>query len=248
MTEINNIEANHDGYDGARPLTPRGPYAEYLRQENDFEFIEHQTIGRVVRRGQQSVHSVVTYINTDSIFVQLPDDENDFNLILENYLSLYPYPSHFDYTSLSNYHDVSVRIDTPTNTNTNNNININNIGLFTKNITNKSITKNDECPISYEMININDIYVECKQCKYHFLEESIKTHLNNFDTCPMCRNKWQFPIIRYRNIAKLTTFELYLKIIASIKINNSHNDYRHNYKISSYNYKTRHNKKWFYGK
>ena len=245
MTEINNSEANYDGYDGARVLTPRGQYAEYLRQENDFEINEQQTIGRVERRGQTSTQINVTYIDTDSTFTPFTDDDNDFELVVEQYLSLFPYPSHFDYTSLASYHDVRVRIDTPTNTN--NNININNIGLFTKNITNKSTTKNDECPISYEMININDIYVECKQCKYHFLEESIKTHLNNFGTCPMCRNKWQFPIIRYRNIAKLTTFELYLKIIASIKINNSHN-YRHNYKITNYNYKTRHNKKWFYGK
>lgn len=159
-------------------------------------------------------------------------------LIMENLISLYPYPSHFDITSLTNYHDVRIRMESHEHIN-------NNVGLLTKNITNKTTTKNDECPISYEMIKINDIYVECKQCKYSFSEEAIKTHLHNFNTCPMCRKQWKFPIIRHRNITKRSN--LYLKIIAIIKINNRHN-YRHNYKISNYNYKTRHNKKWFYGK
>ena len=222
MTEINNSEANYGYGYGARPLTPQGHYVEYLRQENSFEIIEHQTIGRVERSGQSSGY----------IFEPVTDEY--FTILMERIISEYPYLSGIE----RRMEDRRIRMESHKHNN-------NNDSLLTKNITNKTTTKNDECPISYEMIKINDIYVECKQCKYSFSEEAIKTHLHNCSTCPMCREQWKFPIIRYRNFTKRSN--LYLKIIAIIKINNRHN-YRHNYKISNYNYKTRHNKKWFYGK
>ena len=50
--------------------------------------------------------------------------------------------------------------------------------------------RNRECPISYELINKNNSYCSCTTCSYNFLYKTLeKALLNNFE-CPMCRADW----------------------------------------------------------
>lgn len=50
--------------------------------------------------------------------------------------------------------------------------------------------KNNECPISYELIKTNNTYCKCSQCKYNFSKESIQIALNSNPCCPICRAEW----------------------------------------------------------
>jgi len=50
--------------------------------------------------------------------------------------------------------------------------------------------KNNECPILFRKIKYGDYYLQCSCCKYNFRKESIQQHLQENDTCPMCRSIW----------------------------------------------------------
>ena len=50
--------------------------------------------------------------------------------------------------------------------------------------------RNMECPIQLELIQLNDEYGRCKQCKYNFSKEALMNVFKTKSTCPMCRAKW----------------------------------------------------------
>jgi hypothetical protein len=57
--------------------------------------------------------------------------------------------------------------------------------------------KNLECPVSYELIEIDDKYYKCSQCKYNINYNSVSKNLNN---CPMCRfQNWNDNVIYINN-------------------------------------------------
>jgi hypothetical protein len=55
--------------------------------------------------------------------------------------------------------------------------------------------KNNECPISFDLINKGDKYYQCNTCKYNFSAEmfeytsNIKNTYDNL-SCPMCKSVW----------------------------------------------------------
>ena len=59
----------------------------------------------------------------------------------------------------------------------------------------KDIDKNIECPISYEIINHSDKYVQCSTCNYNISLDSFKQILEKKYECPMCRSTWTNEII-----------------------------------------------------
>ena len=107
---------------------------------------------------------------------------------------------------------------------------------------NKTLTKsarNLECPISYELINKNDSYCCCAECSYNFLYEQLKQALSNKFECPMCRVKWSNETI-YINEPQIQKKTVCKKIDCKkfIKQTNSVNELK----------KTKHNKRFYYGK
>lgn len=63
----------------------------------------------------------------------------------------------------------------------------------------KLLTKNKDCPLTLEPIKENDFYIECNRCNYCFSEDAIRHHLRINSECPMCREKWNFPLAKYCN-------------------------------------------------
>ena len=52
-------------------------------------------------------------------------------------------------------------------------------------------SKNKVCPITYEKIKRGETYLTCDTCKYNFSEKAIRKHLENKNTCPMCRSDFE---------------------------------------------------------
>jgi hypothetical protein len=72
------------------------------------------------------------------------------------------------------------------NSNLNRHINYNGV----KNTVARKILNSDrnfECPIVLETISYNAEYMQCYWCEYNFIEYAIRKHLNNNNTCPICR-------------------------------------------------------------
>ena len=112
--------------------------------------------------------------------------------------------------------------------------------------------RNAECPITYEEIKDGDIYLTCNACKYNFLENAIVKHLNGSRKrdCPMCRAEWT-NYCKYVN--KDTNREIREKVknlIDTIKVPIIDNNI--NKKdlsiLTGEVVRTKHNKRWFYGK
>ena len=63
------------------------------------------------------------------------------------------------------------------------------------------LTKNNECPISYNKFDDNCLYCICDTCNYNIDYENLKQWFDGktIKTCPMCRNTWTKFII-YKNI------------------------------------------------
>ena len=77
--------------------------------------------------------------------------------------------------------------------------------------------KNKECPVTMEIINIDEKYCQCSQCsqcEYNFKENVIKTMFNKTNNvkCPMCRLQWQKKNV-YFNSNKHNTFVIEEKLI-----------------------------------
>ena len=113
-------------------------------------------------------------------------------------------------------------------------------------------SKNTECPITLEQIKYNDSYLTCSACKYNFSEEAIVKHLNSKSTnlCPLCRGEWKdyckyinkdTKIENLKKLEKLGVFErLEAKEIKGVKTTSE--------LMLGEPSKTKHNKKWYYGK
>lgn len=106
----------------------------------------------------------------------------------------------------------------------------------------KETDRNTECPISLEIINPNSQYCICAECKYNFSKNEIKTafETHNQYKCPMCRADWTDKTV-YINGAKP---ELKKKKTTDPDKKTKSNTNK------SFNgvEKTRHNKRFFYGK
>ena len=74
--------------------------------------------------------------------------------------------------------------------------------------------KNKECPVTMDIINIDEKYCQCSQCEYNIKENVIKTMFNKTNNvkCPMCRLQWQKKIV-YFNSNKHNTFVIEEKLI-----------------------------------
>lgn len=117
--------------------------------------------------------------------------------------------------------------------------------------------KNDECPITYDTINYGDSYLCCSECKYNFSEQAILKHLNGNSMkkeCPMCRSEWK-DYCKYINKDSLREKQEELKEWLTLPKNNINliniktQNNKDVYSLLTGNMnKTRHNKKWFYGK
>jgi len=117
--------------------------------------------------------------------------------------------------------------------------------------------KNDECPITYDPINYGDAYLCCSECKYNFSEQAILKHLNGNSMkkeCPMCRSEWK-DYCKYINKDSLREKQEELQQWLTLPKNNINlidikmQNNKDVYSLLSGNInKTRHNKKWFYGK
>lgn len=111
--------------------------------------------------------------------------------------------------------------------------------------------KNDECPITYDPINYGDAYLCCSECKYNFSEQAILKHLNGNSMkkeCPMCRSVWK-DYCKYINKDSLREKEEVLQQCLTLPKNNIKTPYTKDiYSYIGDVNKTRHNKKWFYGK
>jgi len=54
----------------------------------------------------------------------------------------------------------------------------------------KQLCNNEECHISNDVIEDNDVYSSCKQCKKTFLYDNIEKWLKDNKSCPLCRCQW----------------------------------------------------------
>lgn len=95
---------------------------------------------------------------------------------------------------------------------------------------------NSECPITYDTIKKGDLYLTCNNCHYNFSKDAILKHLNENvnENCPMCRSQWMDFKIYINETPKIVP-----KVIPQYKPTN---------KLNTQFKKTKHNKKWFYGK
>jgi len=96
-------------------------------------------------------------------------------------------------------------------------------------------TKNTECPITFQSIEYEKAYLTCGQCKYNFSKKAIMKHLESNQICPMCRADWQdycCYINRDPPIPKMTDPTNIMSYVDE----------------PEQKMKTRHNKKWYYGK
>lgn len=112
--------------------------------------------------------------------------------------------------------------------------------------TNKELEpeENTECPILYEEIKENDIYLQCLSCKYNFSEKAIIKSLKQKSTCPMCRAEWN-NFDRYKNYSvkkMLTRLMPCIDMIANKQYMNLYVN------PNPFNKSTKFNKKWNYGK
>jgi hypothetical protein len=55
--------------------------------------------------------------------------------------------------------------------------------------------RNIECPISLEIIKLDDQYCRCVQCKYNFSKNALISAFKNKRSCPMCRSDWKDKIV-----------------------------------------------------
>ena len=62
------------------------------------------------------------------------------------------------------------------------------------------ITENDrnqDCPITMDTIEENELYCQCSQCQYNMKKDIIQTMYKNKMNinCPMCRLRWQNKVV-----------------------------------------------------
>jgi hypothetical protein len=116
--------------------------------------------------------------------------------------------------------------------------------------------KNTECPISFEPIKTNDTYCKCSECKYNFSKESIQIALNTKPNCPMCRAEWtdKTAYVNKSAIVRSKTHETIKtkKINANLnKLTSTIDDLikdDSNQPSKPILSKTKHNKRFYYGK
>ncbi len=112
--------------------------------------------------------------------------------------------------------------------------------------------RNAECPITYEEIKDGDTYLTCDACKYNFSESAIVKHLNGSRKrdCPMCRAEWTNYCKYVNKDTKREMREKVKNLIDTIKvpiIDNSINKKDLSI-LTGEVVRTKHNKRWFYGK
>lgn len=65
--------------------------------------------------------------------------------------------------------------------------------------TERPLSKEDPCPITFEPFNPGNIYAECQQCHYCFHTNAICQSLMNCGwVCPICRTEWEYPLTFYK--------------------------------------------------
>ena len=59
--------------------------------------------------------------------------------------------------------------------------------------------RNKDCPVSMELIDIDETYCQCNQCEYNIKENVIKIMFDKTNNvkCPMCRLQWQNNIVYF---------------------------------------------------
>jgi hypothetical protein len=85
----------------------------------------------------------------------------------------------------------------------------------------KILERNEECPISLELIKIGDKYMMCDKCKYNFNCSYIKYHLSEHLFCPMCRGPWTsrteyervLPKYKYEHVVYLILCVMFAEIV-----------------------------------
>jgi hypothetical protein len=109
--------------------------------------------------------------------------------------------------------------------------------------------RNTECPITYDDIKFGDAYMTCSDCKYNFSETAIMKHLNEKQTCPMCRCNWK-DTCKYINkviIPDELMAKNIIKKLPSIE-NACKKDFTKKCNILGEMKSSRYNKRWNYGK
>ena len=146
-----------------------------------------------------------------------------------------------------------------------NNINIDGEWKIEYKEINPENSRNIECPISYENFNDGCKYCICNECKYNFSKNAINKifQINQYkftQQCPMCRTEWNNKTI-YINV-QIPTFESKkteqiigraIRLNHNKNIDNNYNNYNDNIHIpiildKNKFVKTKHNKRFFYGK
>jgi hypothetical protein len=117
--------------------------------------------------------------------------------------------------------------------------------------------RNMECPINLELIKLNDEYCKCNECKYNFSKEALMEAFNTNYTCPMCRAEWTDKT-KYINKSqliidtnKIKTNKTKTNKTKTNKTKNNEtktNDLIANNIFSTMLSKTKHNKRFYYGK
>lgn len=65
--------------------------------------------------------------------------------------------------------------------------------------TDRSLPREDPCPITFEPFNPGNIYAECQQCHHCFHSDAIRRSLEVAGwKCPMCRTPWEEQLTFYR--------------------------------------------------
>lgn len=103
--------------------------------------------------------------------------------------------------------------------------------------------RNTECPISFETIKRNESYCTCSQCKYNFSKKSIEIALKNKLNCPTCRAKWTDKTVYINNLVIISNN-------SSLVIGNNKKNKKKiiSSELNNKIIKTKHNKRFFYGK
>jgi hypothetical protein len=113
--------------------------------------------------------------------------------------------------------------------------------------------RNTECPITYDEIKYGDSYLSCDECKYNFSESAILKHLNSSNDkkiCPMCRDEWK-NFCRYINKDIKSEMKELKNTFDSFENKNLMGNYKNKKIVSELVGKpkrTKHNKRWYYGK
>jgi hypothetical protein len=76
-------------------------------------------------------------------------------------------------------------------------------------------SKNEDCPVTLDMIMLNSKYCICDTCKYNISASAIESILNtntyNDLICPCCRSKWKNNIVYINGTMPISKLQRYKK-------------------------------------